>query len=117
MIDEEYFEKLLFEQGGRNLELLLDRGFNFSDKHVFDLVERMLDGPAVAVISAPRTMDDELLISWALIKCPANWESSGVIPSDAKIAVIPCRDTDQVQRVAIKYGNVKIKKAALASMQ
>jgi hypothetical protein len=102
--DHEDFENWLLELGGRNLELLSVRGFNFSDEHVFDVVERMLDAPAVAVISAPRTMDDEQLITWALIKWPANWEPGGVIPGDAKIAVIPCRDTDQVRRVAIKHG-------------
>jgi hypothetical protein len=116
--EEEDFQNWLQELGERNLELLLDRGFDFSDEHVFGWVERMLDAPAVAVISFPRTMDDEQWVTSALIKCPANWEVGAVINTgDAKMAVIPCRDTDQVRRVAIEYGNAEIKKSALASMQ
>jgi hypothetical protein len=119
---EEEFEDWLFEEGSNNLDLLLEKGFDFNDERVFGLVERLVrSAPAVAVISAPRTMEDEQLITWALIKWPAKWEPDGVIPGDAKMAltktgitaVIPCRDTDQVRRVAIKHGDARFKKAML----
>ena len=102
---EEDFEDWLFEEGSGNLDLLLEKGFDFSDERVFGLVGRLVRrATAVALIAAPWSLGDELQdLSYA------NWRDGDMV----KLMVVPCRDADQLRRVAIKHGDAGIKKAML----
>jgi hypothetical protein len=94
---------------------VIERPANWRDGDVkggvFDLVGQLVRSaaPAVVLIAAPWWLDDGKELNYALIKRPANWRDGDMV----KLVVIPCRDADQLRRVAIKYGDAGTKKATL----